>query len=50
MNEEKENSQNAEFDENKGCGCGGGCGCESPLADDGDEFAPVSRRRRRIRR
>ena len=39
MNEEKENSQNAEFDENKGCGCGGGCGCESPLADDGDEFA-----------
>ena len=38
MNEEKENSQNAEFDENKGCGCGGGCGCESPLADDGDEF------------
>ena len=40
MNEEKENSQNTEFDENKGCGCsGGGCGCESPLADDGDEFA-----------
>ncbi|MBP3206625.1 MAG: nucleotide exchange factor GrpE [Campylobacter sp.] len=39
MNKEKENSQNAEFDENKGCGCGGGCGCESPLADDGDEFA-----------
>ena len=39
MNEEKENLQNTEFDENKGCGCGGGCGCESPLADDGDEFS-----------
>ena len=38
MNEEKENLQNTEFDENKGCGCGG-CGCESPLADDGDEFS-----------
>lgn len=38
MNEEKENLQNTEFDENKGCGCGGSCGCESPLADDGDEF------------